>query len=76
MFFFYWITTDGIQHCLLDLYSGITLIDNILAGTGHGSHLNSCNLAAYLSRNDPGLLVRGLLVQGLMVQWWLAKSNF
>ena len=46
---FYWITRNGIQECSLGLQNVIALIDEILAGTGHGLYLNRCTLTGYFS---------------------------
>ena len=51
---FYWITSGGIQEVPQDLQGGVALIEAILAGTGDGSYLTRCNVAAYLSLIDGG----------------------
>jgi len=55
---FYWITKDGIQECSLDLQNGIALMDDILAGAGHGPYLNRCTLAEYFTGS--GGVVQGV----------------
>jgi len=55
---FYWIIKDCIQERSLGLWNGITLIDDIRAGTRHG-YLNRCTLAEYFpgsSRVNPGVV--------------------
>ena len=53
-----------IQECSLGLQDGITLIEDILADTGHGSYRNRYNLKTYLSGNhesDPGVIGSGIV---------------
>lgn len=45
---FSWLTLEGTQECHIGLSQGITLLEDILNGTGEGPYRNRCGMKQYL----------------------------